>query len=276
MSDIAQQTQYRDEFVAGFATRSSQLRQTVTKDAMIKGNQAIFLVSTPGRRATTRGLNGIIPTSTGTLAQVTATLVEKHDLVEKTGFNLFSGQSDQRRIMQMESMGVINREIDLDILTELGNATVTAGSAAVLSKAVVNIALTKLFNGKVPNDGNVWGVITPAAWAYLSDLPQFSSRDYVGKEGAGPMITGPQVIRWLNVNWIMHPEITGVGTASATCFVYHSSAIGHAVATADIVSEADYDRKQDSSWARTTIYAGPKILQNSGIVKVLHNDSAYS
>lgn len=275
MADIALQTAYRDEFIAGFATRQSLLRQTVSVEAIVKGNQATFLVSLPNRRATTRGANGRIPTSQGSLAQVTATLIEKHDLVEKTQFNVWAGQGDQRRILQMESMGVINREIDLDILTELANATVNTGGAATMSKTLVNTALTKLFNGKVPNDGNIWGVISPAAWFYLSDLATFTSRDYIG-DTSKPLVVGPQVIKWLNVNWIMHPELTGVGTASCTCFIYHKAAIGHAVASQDIQAFADYDQKQDSSWARTSIYAGAKILQSSGIVKVAHNDSALS
>ena len=48
MSDTAYQTQYRQEFIAGFEQRQSLLRDTVTTEAVIKGNTAVFLVADSG------------------------------------------------------------------------------------------------------------------------------------------------------------------------------------------------------------------------------------
>jgi hypothetical protein len=89
-------------------------------EAVIKGNQATFLVAdSGGATATTRGLNGRIPARADNLNQYTATLVEWHDLVERTSFNLFASQGDGRAIMQRTSQKVINRKTDQDILGEL-------------------------------------------------------------------------------------------------------------------------------------------------------------
>src|SRR4051812_35068649 len=101
MAETAFQTQYRDEFIAGFEARQTLLRSTVTTEAEIKGNQATFLVAdSGGNRAVTRGVNGNIPSTPDNLNQYTATLAEYHDLRTKNKFNIFAGQGDQRAIMQ--------------------------------------------------------------------------------------------------------------------------------------------------------------------------------
>ncbi|MEQ9126098.1 MAG: phage capsid protein, partial [Alphaproteobacteria bacterium] len=162
MSSAAAQTQYRQEFISGFEQRMSLLRQSVTKEAMIKGNQATFLVADSGQAtAQTRGANGKIPARSDNLAQPTATLVEKHDLVQRTGFDVFASQGDGRRIMQETSMAVINRDIDQTILAELSTATQDAGSATTASLTLALKAKTILGNNQVPFDNNISAVITP-------------------------------------------------------------------------------------------------------------------
>ena len=105
MADTAFQTQYRDEFISGFEQRQSLVRQTVTTEAEVKGNSAVFLVADSGAAtAVTRGVNGLIPARADNLTQNSATLAEWHDLVRRTGFNLYASQSDGRRIMQETTM----------------------------------------------------------------------------------------------------------------------------------------------------------------------------
>jgi hypothetical protein len=79
MAETAPQIQYRQQLVAGFEEGMSWLRQTTVTEAMIKGNQAVFLVGdSGGAAAVTRGINGLIPARTDNLSQPTATLVEWH------------------------------------------------------------------------------------------------------------------------------------------------------------------------------------------------------
>ena len=62
MADSAFQIQYRQEFIAQFEQGQSWLRTVCTTEAVIKGNQAMFLVAgSGGATAVTRGLNGNIP-----------------------------------------------------------------------------------------------------------------------------------------------------------------------------------------------------------------------
>lgn len=280
MPTTAPQIQYRDEFIAGFEAHQALLRNCVTTEVVVKGNQATFLVvDSGGAEATTRGVNGLIPARNDNNNQYTATLSEWHDLVQKTGFNIFQSQGDQRAAMQMTSRGVLNRRIDKDILTELANGTQDTGAAQTMSLSLALRAKTILGNADVPFDGNIFGVISPAAEAYLLMSSEFSSADYVPVK---PLASGetsfadtPKMYSWMGVNWIVHSNITGAGTSAEKCFMFHRNAIGHAINTGDLTALIGYDEEQDYSWARATAFTGAKLLQNTGIVVINHDGSAF-
>lgn len=277
MAATAFQTQYRQEFVSAFEQRQSLLSSSVTREAVIKGNTATFLVAGSGAAtAVTRGVNGLIPSRNDDLNQYSATLVEWHDLVQRTGFNLFASQGDGRRIMQETTMGVINRKMDQDILTELANATQDAGAAATLSLSKVMHAVAILGNADVPvqEEDNMFGIISPAGYAYLMQTKEFASADYVEvKPFAGPIRT---YRRWAGINWIMHPNLSGAAGAAELCHVYHRNAIGQAVNTGDMDMAVGVHDEQNYSWARCSVFMGSKILQNTGIVKIIHDGSGFA
>lgn len=274
MSDHAYQIQYRAEFIAGFEQKQSLVRNTVTTEAVIKGNQATFLVADSGAAtAVTRGLNGLIPARADNLNQYVATLTEWHDLSRRTSFNLFASQGDGRRIMQDTTMSVINRQIDIDIITELNTATQDTGTAATASLSMVMYGIAILGNNAVELDGNVSAIITPAFHAYLMQTKEFASGDYVGSK---PFSGQRMTYNWAGVNFIVHPNLPGKGTAAEKCFLFHKNAIGHAINTGGIDSKVGYDEEQDYSFARCTAFMGSKVLQNSGIVVMNHDGSAYA
>jgi hypothetical protein len=280
MSDTAFQTQYRQEFIAAFEQHQSLLRDSVTTEAVIKGNTATFLVAGSGdAEAVTRGVDGMIPARADDNNQLSATLREWHDLVRKTRFNIFASQGDQRAIMQKTTMSVINRKVDSDIFTELNTATQDTGAVQTASLGLALRAKTILGNNEVPFDGNIFSAITPAFEAYLLQIAEFSSADYVTKKPIDSGETGfkdaPGYYRWMGVNWIVHPKLPGVGTAAEKCFMYHRSAIGHAVNKEGIQSPVGYNEEQDYSYARASADMGSKLLQNSGVVVMNHDGSAF-
>jgi hypothetical protein len=277
MAATAFQTQYRQEFIAGFEEKQSLLRSAVTTESVVKGNTATFLVAdSGGASAVTRGVNGLIPARSDNLTQTSATLSEWHDLVQKTGFNVFASQGDQRRIMQETSMGVVNRKIDADIIAQLDTATIDTGAAATATVALVAKALGYLGNAEVPIQDmeNMFGVVTPGFYAYMMQTKEFNSGDYVDVKLFSGAIK--KYWRWFGVNWIMHPNLTGVGTATEKCYIFHRNAMGHAVDSKGIQSPVGYDEEQDYSWARVSVYMGTKLLQNTGIVQVNHDGSAFA
>ena len=273
MANNAPQIQYRQEYVKLFEQRESLLRKTVTTEAVIKGNQAVFLVAgSNNAAAVTRGVNGLIPVRADYNSQNTATLVEWHDLVRKTGFNVFESQGDQRRIMQESSLGTINRKIDADILSGLSGSTQTTGTTQTASLAMVLKAKTILGNNAVPLDGNISAVVSPGFHAYLLQAKEFTNVDYINDK---PFSDQPMFFRWAGVNWIIHPNISGKGTSAEYCYMYHRDAIGHAANVGEIDTKIGYEDEQDYSYARATMFMGAKVLQVSGIVTMLHDGSAY-
>ena len=279
MTDTAFQAQYRQEFIQQFEVGESVLRKTVTTEAVIKGQQAVFLVAGSGTTpasAVTRGVNGLIPARSDNNVQNTATLQEWHDLVRKTGFNVFASQGDQRRIMQETTKKVLNRKIDLDVLGELANSTQHTNLSSAPVTASLNLVMkakTILLNNYVPADGNINAVISPAFEAYLMQTKEFANANYVNDK---PFESGQRMFRWAGVNFVVSPLLTGLGTNNELCFFYHKDAIGHAIAMNDLQTAVGYQQEQDYSFARASVFMGPKLLQNSGVVQVYHDGSAYA
>ena len=280
MPATAFQIQYRQEFIAGFEQGQSLLRAAATTEAVIKGNQATFLVADSGNAtAVTRGVNGLIPGRSDNLNQYTATLQEWHDKPRRTGFNIFGSQGDGRRIMQETTVKVMNRKIDQDILGELANTSNNTGSAATASLALVMNAQAKLGKNEVniEEEDHMFFVASPAFRAYLMQTKEFGSRDWVDMNL--PFITGApgmkKIERWAGFNWIWHPRLSGAGTNAEKCYAFHKSAIGHAVNTGEMDVKAGYNEEDDYYFARSTIFMGSKLLQTKGVILVTHDGSAY-
>lgn len=274
MSDHAFQIQYRQEFIAGFEQRQSLVRQTVTTEVEIKGNQAVFLVADSNHTtAVTRGLNGMIPAKADNLNQYTATLQEWHDLRHRTNFNMFASQGDGRRIMQMNTMAVLNRRIDQDVISALSSATLTTGASTTGSLDLATYALAILGNNEVEMDGNISALITPAFYSYLLRTKEFANAQYVNNKPFEGALT---MFRWAGINWIVHPNLPGKGTNAEKCYVYHKNAIGHAISVGDLDTAVGYDAEQDYSYARCTAFFGSLLLQNTGVVVVNHDGSQFA
>jgi hypothetical protein len=267
--------QYRQDFIPAFEQKQSMLKMTTTKEMVVKGNQATFVVSgNASDTAVTRGSNGLIPYGNPTNTQVTATLVEKHAPYEMTGFNVFASQGDQIAVMRNESIAVINRDIDLTLLAELANATQDFGTGtATLSTVLGAQAILGNNDVDVEDEANMFAIISPAFRGYLLQTTEFASGDYVEMKP----LNGParKVFRWAGINWIVSSRVTGLGTSSEICYMYHRSAIGYAVNTGEEMIDAGYDNKQKTSWSLASVYHGAKILQNNGIVKITHDGSAF-
>lgn len=269
-------TMYREEYIALFEQRYSMLKAGCVRETMIRGQTATFLVAGSGNEvAVSRGSNGQIPYKTTSNTQVTCQLIERHAPFELTGFDVFANQGDQRQILMMSSQDVMNRDIDQKIIDQLDTATQTTGAAVKANLDLVAKAKTILGNNKVDTTmaDKMFAAISPAFEAYLHQTTEFSNGDYVDVK----VFSGPpkRMWRWYGVNWIVHQGLTGLGSAAEKCYMWHQDAMGHAANTADMLVDADYDRKQQVSWTNATCYHNATILQNTGIVQMLHDGSAY-
>lgn len=177
--------------------------------------------------------------------------------------------------MQDGSIAVLNRNIDSVIIAELDTATNSTGTSTTASLNLVIRAQVILAGNDVDTtqEDKMFAVITPAFQGYLMQVAEFASADYVDvKPFAGPV---KRMRRWMGVNWMVHPHLTGVGTGTEYCYMWHQNAIGHAANSKEMEVEVGYEGKQQTSWSRASLYHGAKILQNSGIVQWAHDGSAF-
>ena len=177
--------------------------------------------------------------------------------------------------MQRTCRYVLNRKIDADIIGSLDTATNNLGAAAQISLALVAKACVTLGENEVPveDEDKMWAVATPAVRGYLSQIPEFNSADFVETK---PLV-GPvrRTKRWAGFNWIFHPNLTGVGTASEKCYFFHQDSVGSAFDSGEGLNTAiGYDEEQDYSFARASSFTGSLLLQQTGIVQFLHDASS--
>jgi len=281
MAVSAFQTMYKAEIINGFDKTQSLLRDTVTTEYLDKGGSAVFLVAdTAGEVAVTRGLNGLISADPLTLTQNTATMAEWHKLVTVSDFNIFASQGDLKKPMQAKTMAAINRKIDSDIITVLATATNDTGSAVPGSVNLVGKAQVILGVNYVPNDGELTLLCTPALLQYMQRAPEFSNSQYVSgrpyADGKPAFGDTRMMYKWNGMNIIVDPTLPGVGTNAEKCFLYHKNAIGQAINSKGIDATLGYNEEQHYSFSRTSVYMGTKLLQNSGIVLINHDGSAFA
>jgi hypothetical protein len=207
-------------------------------------------------------------------------LQEWHDLARKTGFNVFASQGNQRAIMQMTTMAVLNRKIDELIINQLNTGTVTIGAAGVVPNVnMFQNGRVKLSNASVPWDSNITLLCQPSFLGYLEQATEFANAQYVDlRPYAGSDNPSwkdkPMAYRWRNALIVEHPGLPGKGTTSEKSFLYHKTAAGHAMDTAGLQMPVGYDEEQDYSWARASAFQGALLLQNTGVVVITHDGSA--
>jgi hypothetical protein len=277
MAETAFKTQYRDETIAVFEQGRSYLMDTAAKESVISGSTATFLTAgTGGREAVTRGVNGLIPSNADDLTQTVVTLTEWHDKPRRTKFNIFASQGNGRMVMQQNTVKVINRKADQLMLTALGTATNDTGAAVTGSLNLAMKARAILGNAEVDieEEDNMFAVITPAFEAYLMQVKEFSSSDYVEvKPFAGPV---RRMRRWAGTNWIVHSRMAGRGTNAEVCFMFHRNALGFAIDREGMDITAGYNEEESYYWARTSAFMGSGLLQNSGVCVMNHDGSGFA
>lgn len=280
MAMTVEAVKYRREFIAAFNTSVSLLNDRFTPESMDMGRSAVFDVSAVGGRMAVRSIDGRIPRTNVSDTQVTCTLTEYVKKFEVTDFESFVSQSNERAKMNHRIMESVNQELDYHILTELANASTSySATAAPITLDTATKIIATLSANQVPiNPNDVTFIVSPFVEAKLQNISGYTSADYVNTrtlvDGGNTFENQRKIKNWLNVGWIVHPNLSGIGTSSCTCYIVHRRALGVAMPTNQIKYGAGYDDQDHYHYASATVKTGAKILQNTGILKFLHNDLA--
>lgn len=278
MAETANQVLYRQELIKTFERRQSILESRVVTDGIASGSSYVFLVNGSGdASAVTRGPNGRIPSRANSDTQLTCAMAEYHDKPQATRFNIFAGQAGARRrsAMQEESIAVLNRKKDDLVIEALEASTQYAGTTATTltaEKALHARNVVVSANVEV-NANDVTGLITPAGEAYLLQVKEITSKDYVD---GSHLPSAPLQFRWAGILWMVHTALPGAGTSSERLFVFHRNAIGLAKDMDNMNVGAGYNDEDDYYYARASMFMGSKLLQNTGVCSIRHDGSAYA
>jgi hypothetical protein len=277
---VPESIKYRREFVASFNTSVSLLKDRFTTESMDMGRSAVFDVTAVGGRMEKRGIDGRIPRTNVSDTQVTVTLDENVKKFEVTDFEKFTSQSDERAKMSHRMMESVNQELDYNILNEMANATQEyAASASAITTAIANKAVAKFGAQQIAvNPNDVTWIVSPYLNAKLMDIQAYTSSDYINSkpyDGNSNQFENQRKIKsWLDIGWIVHPNLPGVGTSSCTTYLVHRRAFGCAVPTNQIKYSAGYDDQDHYHYCSSTVKLGSKILQSAGVMKFYNDDTA--
>jgi len=266
---------YNEEFKVDYEREKSLLSKCVRTDGLQKAGTITWDVVDPSEQAQTRTRDGAIPIAQLGLGQVTATPQEdfggKYTI---DNFDAFRTNSNVRSMQMRKAGAACYRKRDQLIINALDAATATQGTIAFSSLGPILEWVSDLEDNDIPtDDGKVWGVVTPKALRQMMRINEFKSADFIETKKMENGLPSLGFYRWLGVNWFSHTGLTGKGTSTATCHMFHESAIG-----AQAAGEPDYHAYYYEPQHRWENYAVimhcAKLVLPRGVQKAVHNDTA--
>lgn len=271
-------TIYQDEFKMDFQVEVAKLKIACRNDGVVNGQTAYFDVVDPSDEAVEKTRDGKVPKSDLGLSQVAATLKKHHKKYQIDNFDLFRANKNTREAMNQRGRGACNRSIDKLIFQQLDATSVLHPdgtlAAGLSTLAAVQRATTTLWNKDIPDDGNVFGVITPNQWAQMMRITEFKSSDYTTIKPIDSNAIGMRVRNWLGVNWFTHTGLTGVQTSTANNFIFHRSAIGHMVSGEPGAHIFDQTDEDDYCGVRFDVMHAAAVCLPRGVIKIVVDDTA--
>ncbi len=159
--------------------------------------------------------------------------------------------------------------------TTIGVAYGTGGVAMGLTKIKISYAIELLNAAHVPDDGRRVGVVTSHLWEELMNITEFKNSDYIGT-GSMPFMGGQEVKKWRNVNWLVYEDLPTDANSYPYAFIYHPQAIGVAEGPGGIMSAIDWVPEKVSWLVNSYFSAGCGLIDTTGAIKVLCNNTATS
>lgn len=270
-----------------FQRPGASLRDTVrTKDG-VRGKSTTFQKIGKGT-ATTKARHGVITPMNQDHTAIETILEDFYagdwvDKLDEAKINI-----DERMAIAQGGAWALGRKVDDQIITELDNTTQTAVTLTVTSSANVRGTvlewIQELWANDVPNDGMVYGLITPKLDAMLSTVNEYASADFVDVK---PFENGAPVRRfrrWNGVLWTVHTGLPNMGAASAKGWIYHKTAIGYATGAVDanaaqtggnvITADITWHGDRASHFVNHWMSGGSKLIDDTGVIEGTWDDSA--
>ena len=285
--DTAFITSYGERVHHIFQRQGSMLLNSVFHIPNVVGSTQVFPKVGTGT-ATTKARHGTITPMNQAHTAPSATLADFYagDWVDK-----LDEAKTNIAIKEAYAKGgamALGRKIDDQITTILDTTTETVITITVTSKAAIHATLLQfveaVFDNDVPNDGEVYGALTPRAYSQAMLVEAFARAEFVGFDGL-PYKQGFPVGRWrewMGVKWTMHTGLPGKGTATAKCFVWHKSAVGYASArsagniagNASVSADITWHGDRAAHFVNHMMSGGSALIDTTGVIEGNLDDTA--
>ncbi len=258
--------QFESEVHMAYQRMGSKLKNTVRQTSNVQGNQARFQKVGTGT-ASTKSRHGEVPTMELTHSTVDVTLSDFYaaDMVDK--LDELKTNIDERQILAQSAASALGRKVDqliIDVLDAGSNSNNIVHGSAALTLAKALTVYEAFGEADIPDDGQRYFVVSPAGWADLLQIDQFSRAEYVG-EGDLPYAGGMTAKRWLGFLWFTHSGLS-ISSTTRDCHAYHNTAVGMASGQ-DITTEMNYLPEKVSNLITSYFSAGAVMIDNDGAIE---------
>lgn len=280
--------QYESEVKHLFQRQGGLLRNTVRTKENVVGSTTTFQVIGKGI-ASTKARHGVITPMNVDHTAATCTLADFYagDWVDR--LDEAKIQHDERMALAQAGAWALGRKVDDQILAELDNTTQSTASWSVATIAATENSMLNWVGAlnalDVPNDGQRYAVLTPKGWSFAMKMTSFTNSQLIGADGL-PWKQGAPVGRWKEWNgvlWTVHTGISGVGTATAKCFMWHRNALGYATGAVpsnagdqsnSIMADITWHGDRAAHFINQWMSGGAKLIDDTGVVECDIDDTA--
>lgn len=258
--------QFESEVHMAYQRMGSKLRGSVRFKGNVTGKSTTFQKVGKGA-ATTKSRHGNLPVMNIDHSNVEVTLADYYasDYVDK--LDELKINIDERQVVAQNAAYALGRKSDDLVITALDSTsnTVTEAGSDGLTQAKINTVFEYFGTNDVPDDGDRYFVISPAAWVDLLGISAFSDADYVGPDDL-PYKGGMVAKRWLGFMWMTHSGLPIASTIRKT-FAFHRSAIGLASGQ-DVTTEVNYIPEKAAHLITAMMSQGSSLIDATGAYEV--------
>ena len=281
-------TEFDSELNLAFQREGGMLLPTVTHRRNVVGSTYTFEHVGTGA-AVTKSRHGTITPMSLTYTAPTATIADFYAGDWHDKLDASKAKIDVNKGIALTGAQALGRKVDTQLLTAM---TATTQASVTLTLTTIGLArsgllswVKELVGNDVPNDGRLFGTLSPTLWAIAETIPQFASLDYVGPNGMPYPSGAPgfrQFRKWNGVLWCVHTGLTNIGAASCEGFVYHQRAIGYASGKLDGNVADGQMAKADITWhgdraawfVNNMMSGGAALIDDSGVIQGTWDDSS--
>jgi len=278
--------QYEKDLIHVFQRSGGDLRQCMRLKTDVVGSSTTFQKIGKGT-ATTKARHGVITPMNQDHTAIPCTLVDFYagdwvDKLDEAKLNI-----DERMAIAQGGAFALGRKVDSQAITAMDGTTQSEVTITVTSEAAVRNGLIELaesaWANDIPNDGNVFGMLSPRLWSRAMTVKEFASADYVTNQAFedGPAVGLGRFKIWNNVKWMLHTGVTGVGTSASKSYVFHRDALGYATgkfagniaANNMVAADITWHGDRAAHFVNHMMSGGAVLIDDSGVIKGTSDDT---